>query len=92
TKLFYTVNSVDDVEFRPNLEADQEAVKSAFVDRYRTTIGPPTAELIDDGFAVRFYAVREQALERHTVRIGRGGEVAADFEVVEAGLPLVYGM
>jgi hypothetical protein len=90
-KLIYQVDSVDDLKFRPNLDDEQQRVKEAIEAQYRTVLSPPAAEPADGDYVVTLYAVRDQALERHSLRVGRRGEIAVDVSVLETGLPLVYG-
>lgn len=90
-ELFYRVDSVDEVMFRPNLEDEEAEQRSAFVDTYRPLIGPALVETAGDGYQVSLYAVREQALERHMITVSRAGEIEHTVMVVEDGLPLVYG-
>jgi hypothetical protein len=91
-ELFYTVESVDEMQFRPNLTAEQERVKAAFVEEYRAIIQPATATPIDGGYVVTLYAVREQTLERHEVSVSTDGTVTEQIAVLEQDLPLVYGL
>jgi hypothetical protein len=91
-RLFYQVQSVDELKFRPNLPDEQRQVKEEIETKYRSIISPPAAEPADSGYAVTVYAVREQALERHSVRVSRDGDISDEVSVLETGLPLVYGL
>jgi hypothetical protein len=92
SELFYLVNSVDDVRFRPDLAAEQEEIKAAFASKHRTLIAPPTAESQGERFVVIAFAVRQQTVERHTLAVSEKGDVEADVTVIEQNLPMVYGL
>lgn len=88
--LFYVVEAVEDLRFRPNLEPAEERRKQAVVEEY----GPRlriTVETEVDEYLVTLWAVREQTLERHAFRIGHDGRVSDSIETIEEDLPLVYG-
>ena len=91
-KLFYLVRSVDEVKFRPNLSGDEAQARAAFIDQYRPVITPPSATLTSQGYQVTLYAVREQALERHTLTVKKKGEIQDQLTVLAQSLPLVYGV
>lgn len=91
SELFYVVNSVDEARFRPNLTETEEALKTAFVDKYRDLIEPPAATIQDRDYMVTAYAIREQALERHTLDVSEDGDVEDEVIIIEQNLPLVYG-
>jgi hypothetical protein len=91
SELFYVVRSVDDLRFRPNLDEERQCVRADAVARYRDAIAPPTAEERGGAYAVTAYAVRQQALERHALAVGRDGGIADHVTTLAAGLPLVFG-
>jgi hypothetical protein len=91
-ELFYVVESVEDIQFRPNLTPEEERVKAAFAEEYRTIIEPATATPAEGGYLVTVYAVREQTLERHEVGVSTDGAVTEQITVLERDLPLVYGL
>lgn len=90
-ELFYRVDSVDEVLFRPNLEAEEARQKADFIETYRAVIRPAEVDAAGQGYRVTLYAVREQELERHEIRVGQGGEIGHEVAVLKKGLPLVYG-
>lgn len=92
SELFYVVESMADVKFRPNLDSRDEAVKEAFIQRYQAVIRPAQAEADNNDYHVTIYAIREQALELHTLRVSKKGDIQAEFRVLEENLPLVYGL
>lgn len=92
SQLTYLVRSVDEVRFRPKLSPEEEARKSDFLNRYRSLIHPPKAAPAGSDWEVVAWVVRQQALQRHTLRISRSGAVARRIETVEEDLPLVYGL
>ena len=91
SSLSYLVQSVDEVRFRPNLTPEQEEVKGAFIERYRSVITGPTANPVAGGFDVFAYTVREQVLEQHRFQVSRDGDIQDAVNVLEQNLPLVYG-
>ena len=92
SELCYLVRSADQVEFRPNLDADEAAARTAFLRTYRSVITPPTAAATDHGYTVTAYTVRDQTLERHSLTVRRDGEIDDRVTVLEADLPLTYGL
>jgi hypothetical protein len=91
-ELFYLVQSVQQVEFRPNLIDPELQVKTAFIDKYRSLLKPATAEVTASGYTVTVYAIREQALERHTLTVTKQGDLRDEVTILEQNLPLVYGL
>jgi len=92
SKLFYLVQSVDEVKFRPNLTDDRVKAKTSFIEQYRPVITPPTAELADHNYTVTAYAIREHTLERHSLMVNTEGNIKDDITILEQDLPLVYGL
>jgi hypothetical protein len=88
-RLFYLVDLLDDVMFRPKLNAEEKQTKATFVNQ--NLIAPATVEESKNKYIVTQYAVREQALERHVVTIDKKGNIKTNVAVVERNLPLVYG-
>lgn len=91
SSLSYLVNSVDEVKFRPNLTDEQEKIKTAFIEKYRSVITSPTATRTASGYAVTAYVVHEQALQEHRFNVSSDGDIQDQMDVVEHDLPLVYG-
>lgn len=89
--LFYLVDSVEDVKFRPTLEGAEAGQKKDVLHTYQALIQPPKAVRVGDGYRVTLYAVREQQLERLMVTLDAALTPHVDSEVLAAGLPLVYG-
>jgi hypothetical protein len=88
-RLFYLVDSLDDVMFRPELDDEEQQAKAAFVNQ--SPIAPPTVEEAKKKYIVTLYAVREQALERHVITVDKKGNIKTSVAVIERDLPLVYG-
>jgi hypothetical protein len=91
SRLFYLVSSLDDVIIRPNLDEAGAKARDAFKQQFRAVIVPPTALAAGKDFQSTVYAVREQALERHTLVVSRKGDLKDEIAVLAQGLPLVYG-
>jgi hypothetical protein len=90
--LFYVVNAVGDLRWRPNLTAGQDQAKASFIQHYSSVIQPPSARAQGQSYAVTVYAVREQALERHRLIVRTEGDISDEVKVSEQDLPLVYGL
>jgi hypothetical protein len=90
--LSYLVQSVGEVGFRPNLTAEEENTKTLFMEKYRSVITSLTANTTASGYEVTAYVVREQTLERHTLKVSAEGDIKDEVSVLEQRLPLVYGL
>ncbi len=93
-KRFYVVSSTDQIKFRPNLEATQEAVKSAFLKRYADSIDAP-ADVHSNGqqYIVTVYVIHDMDFKQYTVTVDKTGKlVNSEITVLQKGLPLVYGL
>jgi hypothetical protein len=91
-ELFYLVRSVREVGFRPGLDGGEAEARDRFLREMESAVTPPEAVAAENGFRVTAYAVREQAVERHTLDVRPDGEIRDSSAVVAAGLPLVYGL
>jgi hypothetical protein len=87
--MFYPIRSVDEVRFRPGLSDDEQA---AFTEQVREVISPPVTTPQGPDHIVTLYAVRDQAVERHDLRVSPRGDVDDKVTAVAAGLPLIYGL
>jgi hypothetical protein len=90
-ELFYLVASVDDVMFLPAPSDEERARIAAFRATYAEVIQPPSAAPDGPPFTVTIYAIREQALERHTLTVARDGAIADDVTTLATDAPTVYG-
>jgi hypothetical protein len=90
-ELLYVVGSVDALRFVtiPN-EAEQQHI-TALKQKYATVITPPAARRAGDAWQVTVFAVRQQALERHVLRVTPFGSIEMKSEILEGGLPVVFG-
>jgi hypothetical protein len=91
TSLFYLVESIEDVEFRPKLTDEEDRERVSFIQHFRSILSAPAVESTDGGYDVTLYAVRDQAVEQHCVRVERDGVVTETVETLVDGLPLIYG-
>lgn len=91
SQLVYLVKSVDDVMFQKLLEDDEEGRKKQFMKEYAERIKAPHGEPQGDGYSVTAYVVREQTLERHTVKVSKDGDLKPEVDVLESDLPLMFG-
>jgi hypothetical protein len=92
SELFYIVNSVDDVRFPPNLTDKEAKVKASFMEQYDSIITRPAVEQKAQNYVVTVYAVRDQALECHSITVSQQGDIETDVITLEKDLPLVYGL
>jgi hypothetical protein len=76
----------------PNLEPGEAERRGAMTRRYRGVLDVPTADRSDDGFRVTAYVVHDQSLVRHELRVLRNGTVEDFPTLLEADLPLVFGV
>ncbi len=91
-EVFYLVSSPKDVKFRPNLTGEDAQARDSFVEKYQSVLAAPVAQPSGHRYAVTAYAIRGMALEKYALSVGHDGAVSADAKVVEADLPLVYGL
>ena len=54
-------------------------------------ITAPVALPTPDGYRVVAYAMRQRALERHVVEVGRDASLTSHAEILERDAPVVYG-
>jgi hypothetical protein len=90
--LFYPVTSLEQVRFRAPLKGEELKRKTAFEQKYRSLIAPPASSSTPQGYRVTIYAVREQALELHTLHVQSDGDISDQVTVLEERLPLLYGL
>lgn len=90
--LSYTVEDVGQIRFRPNLSGADAAHRDAIVRKYREVIAAPRAVESSGGFTVTAYTVRDRALQRRTLEIGRTGTVADRAKTLVDDLPVPYTM
>lgn len=91
--IFYVVDRISDIKFRPNLDSDDEELKSSFFQRFRTLVKPPEPHRAEnDSFNLVIYAVRGQSLERHSMTIDKRKDIKDEIVVLVNDLPLVYGI
>jgi hypothetical protein len=89
-ELLYVVGSTDEVRFYPELdEAEQERV-AAFNADYGAIVEPPAVRPEDDGWRVTLFAMRQQTLERVSLRVERFGAIELSGEALEGDLPAVF--
>ena len=53
---------------------------------------PPTGEAQGNGYVITAYVVRQQELERHTIKVSRAGEIESQITVLEKQMPAVMGL
>lgn len=91
SQMFYALRSADEIRFFPDLTADEEQTRQAFLARYGATIAAPQARATAGGYEVTVYTTREQAVERHVFAVSRDGGIKDEATILERDLPLVYG-
>ena len=90
TELFYILASVDDIAFLPSPRDDEHARIAACRAQYGGVVRPPSVCSAGPPFTVTLYAMREQALERHTLTVQQNGALDDAIDVIATGLPTVY--
>ena len=90
-ELFYLVDSVEAVRYYPNPDSAEQQRIAEFKAKYAGIIAPPAAQADEDGWQVTAYALREQALERLALRVTPFGALSLEGQVLEGGLPVVFG-
>lgn len=90
--LAYTVDDVGQIRFRPHLSTADAARRDAIVRRYRSVVAAPRARPAPGGYTVTAYAVRDRALQRRTLKIGRAGTVKDRATTLAGDLPVPYTM
>lgn len=90
--LVYVAESVDGVRFQGNLDDDEEKLKKAFKEKYRSRIKPPYAEPAGDGYHVTAFVVENDIVYRHSVIVSKEGDMKSEVTKLEEGLPLMMGM
>lgn len=91
SKLFYPVNSVDQIRFRRSLTTEQMDAKETLQKKYHSAITYPTGELTEYGYVIYIYVVNQQDLEYHTLKIGRKGDIVSHITTLERNMPVVVG-
>lgn len=89
-EIFYLVSTIDDVQTLTSspLASDQQV--EAFRSEYSAIIHPPEVSPEGPPYDVRIWAIREQSLELHRLRVEESGEIVDSIDVVASDLPLVY--
>jgi hypothetical protein len=92
-QLFYLVSALDELEFVLNPTDEERAEIATFERDYGKLLRPPQANADSSGttFTVTLFAVRDRALERHTLTVARDGGANAAVETLAERLPLVEG-
>jgi hypothetical protein len=92
-KLFYVVNNVDQIKFRPNLEAAQEAVKSAFLKHYEDAINSPAKVHFGEQYMMTVYLIHDMDFKEYTITVDKAGKLLnTEIKILQKGLPLVYSL
>jgi hypothetical protein len=89
--LLYIVAALDDVHFVPHPNDEERARIAAFERNYGARLAPPVATAARDAFLVTLYAVRDRALELHTLTVQPDGGIDDVLETLTDAAPLVEG-
>lgn len=92
SNLTYLVNSVDDVEFRPDLDDEETEIQNDFITKYRSIITQPTAKSTINGYLVTAYIINEQTLNEQQITVRRNGQIVTETKTLATDLPLIYGL
>jgi hypothetical protein len=88
---FAIVAALDELEFVPNPDADDRARIAAFKRELGALLAPPIAVATNDAFRVTLYAVRDRALEVHTLTVRPDGSIDDVIDTLTDTAPLVEG-
>ncbi|MQY03876.1 hypothetical protein [Actinomadura macrotermitis] len=88
--LTYVVSTVDEIRFRPGITGGDAQRRDALVGRYRPVIKAPNAVAQGPGYAVTAFVVRDRALERRDLTIGKAGTVKEKITTLAPDLPVPY--
>jgi hypothetical protein len=89
-ELLYVVASAAEVRLYPVLDPAEQERADAFGARYGDLISAPAARAVKDGWLVVLFAMRQQTLERLSLRLTSFGAVELSGEVLERDLPAVF--
>lgn len=84
----YRIESVDDIAWRPTLDAEQQRARDEVVSTYGTQIAPAQAKQASSGWTVSVWTVSDTDLVRHQVRIGSDRTVTDTTETLASDLPV----
>lgn len=86
----YRVDRVEDIEWRPQLSAAEQATRDEVVAGYGDQVKPAYAESNAGGWRVEVWMVSGQDLVRHELGIATGRPVSDRAETVARGIPVPY--
>jgi hypothetical protein len=84
----YRVERVDDIGWVPQPDAAEQAARRRLTRTYRSTIAPPAAREVPDGWRLTLWTVDDRALVEHTITVTRAGRVLDVTRTVEPRLPV----
>jgi hypothetical protein len=90
-ELLFVVDSVEALRFYPNPNPSEQQRIAALRQAYAGLITPAAARRIGANWRVTAFVVRQQALERTVARVTRFGSIEMESEILEGGLPVVFG-
>ncbi len=89
THIFYLVNSVDEIEFNPDLDAQELQDKTNFLETYHSVITEPIAQVEGNDYLVTAYAVNENSLVQYDIRVKHHGEIITETKILASNLPIL---
>jgi hypothetical protein len=88
TKWSYRVDSTDDIEWLPKLDADQAKSRDQLIKEFATKISAPRPVADDDGWAITLWTVTGTNLVQHDLVVRADRTVQATAVVVAEGMPV----
>jgi hypothetical protein len=89
-EIFYLVSTIDDVQTLNDSPLADDRQVAAFRARFAATIQPPEVSPEGPPYVVRLWAIREQTLELHRLRVEATGVIEDEIDIVASDLPLVF--
>ena len=88
--IFYIVESIDDIRFKPGLTKDEEIEKERVIDDIRTKIHPISINRDEQYYNLEYFIINNQQLEERRSRLTFDGRMSTNKTIVAPKLPTVY--
>ncbi len=82
------LDTIEDLDFLPDLPADDRRRRDEFVRTYRDVVRPPTARVAGGRYVVTAYVRDGMDVRRHTLTVAASGRVEEEGRVLAGDLPL----
>ncbi|MGP4023816.1 hypothetical protein [Actinomadura sp. 3N407] len=88
--LTYVIGRVEDIKFRPGITGDDARHRDEILAKYRPRIKAPAAVADEKGFTATVYVVKDEALQRHDIKVSAKGTIEDDVKTLVPDLPVPY--